>query len=215
MAMPMQAAENMDMNETWRSDRGMDITMPISMTMTSGSISVQSSFLACREIVLWLTGEEHRAKGVIAKRVDNLSPSKNVKADQHNVVQQQHHTSKLVRELASAAGVVCEVADIFDLWVPLEEVERNRNVSDTTSFDEDMSKGIALTIMNLCIVIEVIQKRIPAKTMVMMPGTHPNTLSDQVCAMTARQTWSPASSQEAFCQVMVRSWISCLLGGVS
>lgn len=30
--------------------------------------------------------------------------------------------------------------------------------------------------MNLCIVIEVIQKRIPAITIVIMPGTHPKTL---------------------------------------
>jgi hypothetical protein len=60
--------------------------------------------------------------------------------------------------------------------------------------------------MNLCIVIEVIQKRMPAPTMVMMPGTHPKTLlryplalylsfgpvkayeSDHVCAIIARQT---------------------------
>lgn len=30
--------------------------------------------------------------------------------------------------------------------------------------------------MNLCMVIEVIQKRIPATTMVIIPGTHPRTL---------------------------------------
>lgn len=30
--------------------------------------------------------------------------------------------------------------------------------------------------INLCIVMEVIQKRIPAITMVIMPGTHPKTL---------------------------------------
>jgi hypothetical protein len=30
--------------------------------------------------------------------------------------------------------------------------------------------------MNLCIVMEVIQNRIPARTMVMIPGTHPKTL---------------------------------------
>ena len=64
--------------------------------------------------------------------------------------------------------------------------------------------------MNLCMVIEVIQKRAPERTMVMMPGTHPNTLRDQVCAMMARQTWSPASNHAAFCQVMVRSLMSCL-----
>ena len=65
--------------------------------------------------------------------------------------------------------------------------------------------------INLCMVMEVIQKSTPARTMVMMPGTQPNTLSDQVCAMMARQTWSPARSQEAFCQVIVRSLMSCLL----
>lgn len=62
--------------------------------------------------------------------------------------------------------------------------------------------------MNLCIVIEVIQKRIPAPTMVMIPGTHPSTLSDHVWAMMARQTWSPASNQAAFCHDMLRYWIS-------
>jgi hypothetical protein len=30
--------------------------------------------------------------------------------------------------------------------------------------------------MYLCMVIEVIQKMIPERTMVMMPGTHPRTL---------------------------------------
>ena len=30
--------------------------------------------------------------------------------------------------------------------------------------------------MNLCIVIEVIQKRMPAATIVMIPATHPRTL---------------------------------------
>jgi len=30
--------------------------------------------------------------------------------------------------------------------------------------------------MNLCMVIEVIQKRTPARTMVIIPGTHPKTL---------------------------------------
>jgi hypothetical protein len=30
--------------------------------------------------------------------------------------------------------------------------------------------------MNLCMVMEVIQKRIPAITMVIIPGTHPRTL---------------------------------------
>jgi hypothetical protein len=32
--------------------------------------------------------------------------------------------------------------------------------------------------MNLCIVIEVIQKRAPATTMVIIPGTHPKTLKN-------------------------------------
>jgi hypothetical protein len=33
--------------------------------------------------------------------------------------------------------------------------------------------------------------------------------SDHVCAIIARQTWSPASSHAAFCHDMVRSLISC------
>ena len=32
--------------------------------------------------------------------------------------------------------------------------------------------------MYLCMVMEVIQKRIPATTIVIIPGTHPNTLGD-------------------------------------
>jgi hypothetical protein len=35
MAMPMQAAENMDMNDTCFKVRGRDMTMPISVTMTA------------------------------------------------------------------------------------------------------------------------------------------------------------------------------------
>ena len=63
--------------------------------------------------------------------------------------------------------------------------------------------------MNLCIVIDVIQNRAPASTIVIIPGTHPKTLRDHVWAMIARQTWSPARSQAAFCHDMVRSLISC------
>jgi hypothetical protein len=82
----------------------------------------------------------------------------------------------------------------------------------------------------LCMVIEVIQNMTPARTMVMIPGTHPRTLEvqakvsldnaifiampstherDQVCAMIAKQTWSPAKRTAVFCQDMVRSLISC------
>lgn len=32
--------------------------------------------------------------------------------------------------------------------------------------------------MNLCMVVEVTQNRTPDRTMVMMPGTQPNTLGD-------------------------------------
>jgi uncharacterized protein with HEPN domain len=35
--------------------------------------------------------------------------------------------------------------------------------------------------MNLCMVMEVIQKRIPAPTMVRIPGTHPKTLKRYHC----------------------------------
>lgn len=63
--------------------------------------------------------------------------------------------------------------------------------------------------MNLCMVMEVIQKRMPAPSMVRMPGTQPRTERDQDWAMTARQTWSPQRSQAAFCQDMVRSLMSC------
>ena len=34
--------------------------------------------------------------------------------------------------------------------------------------------------MNLCMVMEVIQKRIPARIMVIIPGTQPKTLRDHV-----------------------------------
>lgn len=34
MAIPMQAAENIDMKETWFNVLGRDITMPISVTIT-------------------------------------------------------------------------------------------------------------------------------------------------------------------------------------
>jgi hypothetical protein len=36
----------------------------------------------------------------------------------------------------------------------------------------------------LCMVIEVIQKRIPASTMVMIPGTHPRTLKEHTVSFT-------------------------------
>ena len=42
--------------------------------------------------------------------------------------------------------------------------------------------------MNLCMVMEVIQKRAPATSIVINPGTQPKTLRDHVCAMMARQT---------------------------
>jgi len=80
-------------------------------------------------------------------------------------------------------------------------------------------------------VIEVIQNRTPETTMVMIPGTQPRTDSDlwwkrmvsirphdgtsrwfeahHVCAIIARQTWSPQRSQAAFCQDIVRRLISC------
>jgi hypothetical protein len=43
MAMPMQAAENMDMNDTCLNVRGRDMTMPISVTMTENE-TVQSEW---------------------------------------------------------------------------------------------------------------------------------------------------------------------------
>lgn len=82
--------------------------------------------------------------------------------------------------------------------------------------------------MNLCMVIEVIQNKAPESNIVMIPGTHPNTLNrclsalqsaidgshtydkDHDCDMIAKHTWSPASNQAAFCQVIVLSLISCL-----
>lgn len=61
----------------------------------------------------------------------------------------------------------------------------------------------------LCIVIEVIQNKIPDRTIVMMPGTHPRTLRDHDCAIIAKHTWSPASRTAVFCQDMVRNFMSC------
>ena len=43
MAIPMHAAENMDMNDTWCSVRGSDMTMPMSVTMTEKE-TVQSEW---------------------------------------------------------------------------------------------------------------------------------------------------------------------------
>lgn len=79
----------------------------------------------------------------------------------------------------------------------------------------------------LCIVIEVIQNRIPERTIVIIPGTHPRTLRyfsfndkqlpgrmgtherDHDWAMIARQTCSPASKQAVFRHDIVRNLMSC------
>ena len=58
--MPMQAAENMDKNEMCFSDRGMDMTIPISMAMTSSIISMLSS--DAFEFVDLRTGEHDSAE---------------------------------------------------------------------------------------------------------------------------------------------------------
>jgi hypothetical protein len=82
--------------------------------------------------------------------------------------------------------------------------------------------------MNLCMVIEVIQNNTPESSIVIIPGTHPNTLNvlqsalkfsidqlrtydkDHDCDIIARHTWSPANNQAAFCHDIVLSLISCL-----
>lgn len=83
--------------------------------------------------------------------------------------------------------------------------------------------------MNLCMVIDVIQKSAPESSIVIIPGTHPRTLhnrlisirtrdidrlrtydKDHDCDIIARHTWSPASNHAAFCHDIVLSLISCL-----
>jgi hypothetical protein len=53
--------------------------------------------------------------------------------------------------------------------------------------------------MNLCMVIEVIQKRIPATTMVIIPGTHPKTLRDATVRVLKIEFATSTNSRERPC----------------
>lgn len=130
IAIPMQAAENMDMKDTCFSVRGTDMTIPMIVTMTEKS-TVQSEW---SERVL-MTFAPVRMWKPIRRMLfaSNMQPL----------------NSYAIRLFPK-------------MWYPKSQI----------------SLIDGFFIIYLCIVMLVIQKNRPARTMVMSPGTHPNTLRD-------------------------------------
>lgn len=60
--------------------------------------------------------------GVVGQGVEDLGASENVKADEEDVVGEQHESSELVRKTALAKGIVSKVANISDLRVFHDEL---------------------------------------------------------------------------------------------
>ncbi len=61
--------------------------------------------------------ENHRALRMVRKCVQHLRPGKNVKANQQNIVGEQHESGELVGNFGMAKSVIAKVADVLDLGI--------------------------------------------------------------------------------------------------
>jgi hypothetical protein len=98
-----------------------------------------------------------------------------VEPDQQDIVGEKHEGRKDVGCLALAEDVVSEIA-----WVSsIDQYERTESVNPALGrliLHSQISLICGYFMIYLCMVIEVIQNNTPARTMVIIPGTHPRTL---------------------------------------
>jgi hypothetical protein len=117
--------------------------------------------------------ESHGAQRMIGQRVEHLGCCENVKANEKDVIGQQHESRKFIRGLAFPEYIVSKIT--YSSRIQLDE----RLIGGAMGGVEkhvQMSLIWGFFMINLCIVMDVIQKRMPATTMVMIPGTQPKTL---------------------------------------
>jgi hypothetical protein len=139
-------------------------------------------------------GEYHGAERMVRKSIQNLGAGEDVEPDEENVVCKQHKAAELVCNSVLSKNVVSKIACRANSLEVRSEETRGKLFQSSRGSNLQISLIWGFFMMYLCIVIEVIQKRTPASTMVIIPGTHPRTLERTYCQF--RELWRIAMSGE-------------------
>jgi hypothetical protein len=92
-----------------------------------------------------------------------------VETDQQDVIGEKHEPGPFIGESVPSENLVSKITCLGATKSVFEAMDENKG-----SLQISLIWGFFM--MNFHIVMEVIQKRIPAPTIVRMPGTHPRTL---------------------------------------
>lgn len=107
---------------------------------------------------------------MVREGIDNLGTSEDVKSNENDVVGQQHEARELIGKSVLAKNIIPKVTCQKSISSHKFKIRDNLQISLIWGF----------FMIYLCMVMEVTQNRIPAPIMVIIPGTHPKTLNDQV-----------------------------------